>query len=89
MCVCLSQKLFRATIGVAVGCGVLHPKMLLLPTSLTLCCEGEWQPVRRPFGRFMIAFRATNRSCLSPFEKFSTRTWKINKLSEKPPQQTE
>lgn len=30
---------------------------------------------------------ASYRSCLSPFEKFSARTWEINKLSETLPQQ--
>lgn len=45
--------------------------------------------MRRPHGSVVIALLASKRSCLSPFEKFSTRTGKINELSEKPPPERE
>lgn len=53
------------------------------PTSLRgfAMSEGERRRARHHHGRVMIAL-LSYRSCLSPFEKFSARTWEINKLSE-------
>lgn len=84
--VCLGNEIFCGTVSVTVW---YFASQNAFPISLKLCCEGEWQCARHPHGRVVIALLPSERSCLSPFEKFSTRTWEINELSEEPPPERE
>lgn len=68
--------------------GILHLKMRF--PSLWSFAVRETGSVRDvPVAEPWLPLLASRRSCLSPFEKFSARTWEINELSEKPPPERE